>query len=76
MGGGRTGPIPGWGFPQARKHLPSPSEGAWGRGRGPESPVSSVPTRALPPAHARSLPGPRRLAQGPSGKLDLKADNF
>lgn len=42
----------------------------------PESPVSSVPTQAPPPAHARSLPRPRRLAQGPSGKLDLKADNF
>lgn len=59
-----------------RKHLPSPLEGAWGPGRGLESPVSSVPTQAPPPAHTRSLPRPRRLAQGPSGKLDLKADNF
>ena len=60
---------------QEAPSLPS-SEGAWGQGRGLESPVSSAPTRAPPPAHARSLPGPCRLAQGPSGKLDLKADNF
>lgn len=62
--------------PAGREAPSVPSEGAGGWGRGPDSPVSSAPTRAPPPAHARSLPGPCRLAQGPSGKLDLKADNF
>lgn len=73
--GGMGCPFQG-GTRRPRKHLPSASEGAAGPGRGLEGPVSSVPTRAPPPAHTRSLSRPRQLAQGPSGKLDLKADNF
>lgn len=69
------GPVPGR-CPQAWEPPPLAPGGGWGLERGLESLVSSVPTQAPPPAHARSLPGPRRLAQGPSGKLDLKADNF
>lgn len=73
MGG--AGACPGR-CPQAWGAPPFALGGGLGLGRGLESLVSSVPTQAPPPAHARSLPGPRRLAQGPSGKLDLKADNF
>lgn len=69
------GPVPGR-WPQPWGAPPFALGGGLGLGRGLESPVSSVPTRAPPPAHARLLPGPSRLAQGPSGKLDLKADNF
>lgn len=74
--GGAEGPLRG-GAHRPRQRLPSLAlDGGLEPWEGPGEPVSSVPTRAPPPAHARSLPRPRQLAQGPSGKLDLKADNF
>lgn len=50
--------------------LPGPRRGAPGGARGAQR------LRAPSGSPTRSLPWPCRLAQGPSGKLDLKADNF
>lgn len=60
---------------QLGKHLPCPQRGPGAQGGAWRTPCPLCPS-APPPAHAHSLPWLRRLAQGPSGKLDLKADNF
>lgn len=68
----------GWGPSQGDAHRPGSTPSALGGGLEPGRRLRAqcpAPLSSRPLTHA--TPGPQLwLAQGPSGKLDLKADNF